>query len=140
MTKNKNDIYFEIVNAWEKKKANGLSPGEKASLLESALQVTIERAMQTLSGVTLMVVLDRVLHQSIDKFSILSEVKIENNKFNFIELMANEKNHGPEEILEALRYLLIELLRVLGRITADILTAPLHKELLKMAWQKPEEK
>lgn len=138
MTDSKSDIYIDMVNAWEKKKADGLSPGQKALFYEKALQVVVERALQTLSGITLMVVLDRVLHQSKDKFPILSEVKVEDNSFNFNELLGGDANHSSEDSLRALRYLLAEFLRVLGRITADILTAPLQEELLQMTWKTSE--
>ena len=73
-----------------------------------------------------------------EKFPILSEVKLINKHPNFQEL-PNTGNHKPEELVEALRFFLIELITVLGRITADILTAPLHKELLKVTWTDPEE-
>lgn len=140
MTSNKNDIYSEFAQDWEEKAANELSPRQNSLFLEKALHIVIQRALQTLSPVTLMVVLDRVLHQSAEKFPVLSKVKIDDNNFNFNDLLHNDENHVSKDELAALRYLLVELLKVLGRITADVLTAPLREELLKMTWKKSEEK
>jgi hypothetical protein len=41
------------------------------------------------------------------------------------------------ELLEALRFLLLELLRVLGVLTANVLTPWLHAELAKVALEEP---
>lgn len=84
---------------------------------------------------TLTLILDRVLHESQEKFSLLSEATIKSNSLSFEKL---HHLHKPEELLVPVRYLLVELLTVLGRITADILTIPLHKELLKVTWNHSE--
>lgn len=138
MTVGKN-IYAELVQDWESKNTSDLSLAQRAILLEIAVHVIEKRALMTLSSVTLEVILDRVLHQSNEKFPILSGVKFINKQLNFQDLLQTGKGHKPEDLVEALRFLLIELITVLGRITADILTSPLHKELLKVTWTDPEE-
>ena len=138
MTVEQNITYAKLVQDWENKNTSGLPLTQRVILLEKAIHVIEQRALVTLSSITLEVILDRVLHQSVEKFPILSEVKLINKHPNFQELL-NTGNHKPEELVEALRFFLIELITVLGRITADILTAPLHKELLKVTWTDPEE-
>ena len=138
MPVDQNNIYAQLVQDWEDKNAVDLPLTQRAILLEKAVHVVEQRALMTLSKVTLEVIFDRVLHQSNEKFPILSNVKLKNKQLSFHELH-NDKGHKPEEIVEALRYFLIELITVLGRITADILTTPLHKELLKVKWTDPEE-
>lgn len=139
MTVEQNIIYAKLVQDWEDKNASGLTLAQRVILLEKAVHVIEQRTLMTLSSFTLEVILDRVLHQSNEKFPVLSDVKLNNKRLSFHELLHMEKNHKPEELVEALRFFLIELITVLGRITADILTAPLHKELLKVTWSDPEE-
>lgn len=138
MTVEQNTTYSRLVQDWENKNTNDMSPIQKVILLEKAVHVIEQRALMTLSRITLEVILDRVLQQSNEKFPVLSEVKLINQQLSFQGLI-NTSSHKPEELIEALRFFLIEFITVLGRITADILTAPLHKELLKVTWTDPEE-
>ena len=138
MTVEQNTTYSRLVQDWENKNTNDLSPIQKVILLEKAVHVIEQRALMTLSRITLEVILDRVLQQGHEKFPILSKVKLINKHLSF-QWLLNTSNHTPEELIEALRFFLIEFITVLGRITADILTAPLHKELLKVTWTDPEE-
>jgi hypothetical protein len=137
MTVERNTIHVKQVEAWEKQNSHGLSLENQAQLFEKAIHVIEERTLKTLSSVTLMVVLDRVTHQSKEKFPALSEIKVDKKGLSFGGLFHN-KNHKSEELIEALRYFLVELLSVLGSITGDILTAPLHKELLKVTWDQAQ--
>lgn len=130
-----NDIHSAVVMTWENKFKSGFSLEQRIRLFELALDAVEKRACTTLSSVTLLVVFDRVLHQSRDRYSVLSCISIESSSLKF----TYEQTHNDlKELLEALRFFLIELLRVLGRITADILTIPLHNELLKVTWTEPE--
>ncbi|HXH75944.1 MAG TPA: hypothetical protein VNJ08_13315 [Bacteriovoracaceae bacterium] len=136
---NPSDIQSKVVEVWEVKSMKGLSLDQQAILFDKAIHAIEKRALQTLSHVTLMVILDRVLHQSSQICPLFAKAKIESNSLSFEEVH-KDPQYTSKERLEAFRYLLVELLRVLGRITADILTAPLHKELLKVAWIDPEKK
>jgi hypothetical protein len=133
------DIHSIFVQTWEKDAASGLTSVQQVRLLENAIRVVERRACLTLSNITLLVILDRVLHNSKEKFPTLAEISIESNSLNFFKLH-NFENNNLVEAIDGLRYLLIELLKVLSRITADILTIPLHNELLKVTWNEPEKK
>ena len=128
-------MHSDLIEDWEKKNTEGLSADQHVRLLEKAIRAIEQRAGITLSVVTLTLILDRVLHESQEKYSLLSEASIQSNSLNFEKL---HHLHKPEELFVPLRYLLAELLTVLGRITADILTTPLHKELLKVTWNHSE--
>lgn len=134
MTLPQEDKHSMLVEDWTKKNASAISADQHVLLLEKALQAIEQRALMTLSNVILMVILDRVLHQGKEKFPLLSEAKLDNKNLISFDLVRTNKNHKSEKIIEALQYLLVDLLRVLGRITAEILTAPLHQELLKVTW------
>lgn len=133
------DVHEKLIATWERNNATGLASDKHALLLEKAIDAIEKRALVTLSSITLMVILDRVLHQSKEKYPVLSMVTIESRNLDFKEFNRSIKEHGSEELLLALRYLLVEILRILGRITADILTVPLHKELMKVTWIDPEQ-
>lgn len=139
MTVEQNILYAKLVQDWENKNASDLPLTQRVILLEKAIHVIEQRALMTLSSITLEVILDRVRHQSIEKFPLLTDVKFNNKHLNFQELLHKKKKHKEEDLVEALRYFLIEFITVLGRITADILTTPLHRELLKVKWTDPEE-
>lgn len=136
MTSQKNQIHRELVELWISQNFQNLSPDQRAEFFESAFEVIIRRTLKTLSSVTLQVVLDRVLFQGREKFPLLSDVKIEAAAFKFEPLIRNLKIYSSDTVTDALSYLLIELLGVIGTLTADILTEPLHKELLELTIQK----
>ena len=141
MTAKTNEAHIKQVEAWERKNVHGLSLEKQVKLFGKASHAIEQRTLKTLSSVTLQVVIDRVLHQSTNKFPLLSEVKLEPQGLNFEVLIRNSKNHNSEQLREALRCLLVELLNVLGNITAEILTVPLHKELHNVTndYQQTEE-
>jgi hypothetical protein len=129
MTAPVDDIHSKAVEEWLKTCAQGLDSAQKILLLEKAIHAIEKRARITLSSITLLVVLDRILQNVKETFPVLDDVRIEKDSLSFPAL---EKNHSPEEMVKALTLLLVELLRVLGRLTANILTKPLHMELMKV--------
>lgn len=137
MYESQNDIHSKSVEDWENKAAKGLTPDQHVLLLEKAISAVEVRACVTLSSVTLMVVLERVLQKCCNDFPILSTVVLDPHFLSFEELHNNE-NYNSDDISQALRFLLLELLRVLGRITAEILTVPLHNQLLEVTWNESE--
>jgi hypothetical protein len=134
MTLPQEDKHSTLVADWSKKNASGISLDQHVLLLEKAIRAMEQRALVTLSNVILVVILDRVLHQGKEKFPLLYEIKLDPKNLVSFELLRTNKNYKSEELIEAYQYLLVDLLRVLGRITADILTVPLHQELLKVTW------
>ncbi len=127
MKASQDDIHSSVVERWLTASAH--SPLEEILLLEKAFRIIQARAGLTLSHVTLMVVLDRILQQGLEEHPILHQVTIENQVLNFTII---KRSRPSEEASSALSFLLAELLRVLGRITADILTKTLHKELMEI--------
>ena len=128
----RNEIHAKQVEIWEKQSACNLSLKDRIYLFEKAIHAIEKRTLMTLSSVTLRVVLDRVLHQCKEKFPQLVEIQLESESLNFDDFLFNVQNKGSDEAIEALRYLLVELLSILGGLTADILTDPLHKALFEV--------
>ena len=123
------------IEIWEKEKAQGHKPAEKVSLFCKAIAAVEQRTLKTLSPVTLEVILDRALLQSKERFSLLSSVTAEGKGLNFDELLQNDKfQNQQDEVIQALRHLLIEILTVIGNITAGILTKALFQALFEVSY------
>ena len=132
MIDSRNDIHAKQVDAWALKNTAGLPPEKLVRLFEIAIQAIEQRSLTTLSSVTVMVVLDRALHQSKEIFPLLAAVTLDPKGVRLDGIIANSGHHKPEELQAALRHLLVEILSVFGNITAEVLTVPLQKELSKI--------
>lgn len=129
--KPQNDIHLQKVTEWENQNLVGLSAWEKCELYGKSIDAIIARANKTLSAITITVIIDRVFHQNKIIFPLMNDLEINfNNKI--LSHFVNNKKQQHSELLQTLRCTLIEILRVLGRITADILTSPLHNELMSV--------
>ena len=129
MTVHRKEIHIKQVEAWESRNAKDVSEKELPKLYAKAIQAIERRSLGTLSSVTVLVVVDRVIHETKEKFPLLNRIKTVSNGIDFSALF-EATDVGSVELQQALRELLIELLSVLGNITADVLTSPLHKELM----------
>lgn len=128
----RSETHQKQIEAWEKANLLNQPPDIQIKLYIKAFKLIEQRTLKTLSTVTLLVVLDRVLSESTEKFQLLSDIKIDQKGFIFDGLVSNIHGHSSEKFIEPLHYLLVVLLSVLGNITADILSTPLHQELFKV--------
>lgn len=118
------------VDAWLAQAARGLSSPALRRLLETALSALWARTEKTLGEVTLTAIAGRVLYTGTEKFPFLSAFKI--GSARGIAWGGAESLTPPLEapMREAVRFLLVEFLTVLGKLTAEILTPELHAELM----------
>ncbi len=136
MTVHRNESHKKQVEAWESRRAKNVSSAELPQLYAKAIQAIERRSLSTLSRVTVLVVVDRAIHETKEKFPILVQLKVGSECLEFDDLF-DSPNVNLDELKNALRELLIELLNVFGNITADILTRPLHKELMDVTSERP---
>ncbi|MGZ6442268.1 MAG: hypothetical protein ACXWRU_19585 [Pseudobdellovibrionaceae bacterium] len=129
MTVHRSDAHAKQVDLWVSRNAKDLSAKERPHLYAKAIQAIERRSLNTLSSVTVLVIVDRAIHETKENFPLLTQVKSEAEGIDFSALF-DKPDTNYEELECALRALLIELLSVLGNITADVLTVPLHKELM----------
>jgi hypothetical protein len=121
------------VDAWLERSAAGLAPDALLRLFETALNAVWIRTTTTLGEVTLTAIAERVLHNASERFSLLRSLKIEPTRgIQCRELNERIGSIGPSELREAIRFVLVELLTVLGNLTAEILTPALHAEVSKV--------
>ena len=118
------------VDAWLERSAKNLPPELLLRVFEAALGALWGRTQSTLGEVTLTAIAERVLSRASEKFPLLSALKVEPPEG--IQCRELRKGIGviqPTVLLEAIRFVLVEFLTVLGNLTAEILTPELHAEL-----------
>jgi hypothetical protein len=123
------------VEAWLDRTAKGLAPSELINLLERALGALWQRAEVTLGDVTLIAIVDRVLHTASEKYAFLSALEVAKTGIVFEGL--RELAARSDSVHEALRVVLVEFLTVLGHLTDEILTPALHAELSRVEPERP---
>ena len=116
------------VDAWWE----GVSPGRSVDALIGAFEAAFaglwERSCLTLGEVTLIAIVERVLHTASEPFPILAAMEVGSAGLRCDSLRAHADSRH-DEVARALRFVLVEFLTVLGNLTADILTPALHAEL-----------
>jgi hypothetical protein len=126
------------VDAWLERSARGLAPEDLLHLFEQALNAVWIRTKTTLGEVTLTAITERVLHNASERFSLLWSLKIEPTSGILCrELKARIGTVEPAELREAVRFVLVELLTVLGNLTAQILTPALHDQVSRAVLPDP---
>jgi hypothetical protein len=111
------------------RQASQVSSDHLAQLFEKALTALWHRAYFTLGDVTLTAIVDRVLYVATEKFSVLGSLQLDANGVNFREFRQRASSISDRELREAIQFVLVELLTVVGNLTAEILTPALHSEL-----------
>jgi len=121
--------HADLVDTWLARSANVLSASALRRLLEIALSALWARTKTTLGEVTLTAIGERVLYTAVERFPFLASFRIEAGRG--IETRGDGPSLPREaEVREGARFLLSEFLSVLGNLTAEILTAELHAELM----------
>ena len=129
MGRQRNEQHTKQVETW-KKKHSELSTEAMIQLLIKAIQAVRKRSLTTLSSITVTAVVERTLIECKEKFPELSEVVIDTTGLNFSKFENDIQNSNLSKAQESVQELLIDLLEVLGNITADILTKYLYQELM----------
>jgi hypothetical protein len=117
------------VSAWMRRAAKDLPSDRLVQAFEEAFGALWRRAHQTLGDITLTAIVDRVLYSGAERFPVLSALEVDATGLRCEKLRANARDVPPEQLVGALRFMLIEFLTVLGNLTADILTPALHSTL-----------
>ena len=129
------------VDAWLKRSAKDLSPEVLLQLFETAFGALWARTTTTLGEVTLTAIAERVLYNASEKYPLFSSLEVEPaGGIQLRELRARISSVRASELQEAVRFVLVEFLTVLGNLTAEILTPELHSELSNVAPQRTKAK
>ena len=120
------------VDAWLERAANRLPSDRLLLVFDQGFAALWGRTHQTLGDVTLMAIVDRVLYVAAEQYPFLAALKVEPAGLRCQELQQQAGNLRRDELAEAIRFVLVEFLTVLGTLTAEILSPALHAELLKI--------
>lgn len=118
-----------VVSAWVDRCTRGAGPPELLDALERAFRAVWERARQTLGDPTLTAIVDRVLCTAADAHPVLGPISAEGGRLVLDPLRERSHDLARDEVVGGARFVLAELLRVIGNLTADILTPALHAAL-----------
>lgn len=136
MGRQRNEFHLLQVESWIKINS-GLLPEEMTQLYIKAIHAIRQRSLATLSGVTVTAVVERAVVACKLKFPILQDVTSDATGIHFGPAFEQLDTLKHDDIHQALQELLLELLDVLGKITAEILTKYLHQELMTVTNATP---
>lgn len=96
--------------------------------LERGFSALWRRARETLGDVTLLAIADRVMVQARERYPFLADARLTAAGLTCGETL-RRASVPPHTMHDAVRDLLVQFLVVLGNLTAEILSTPLHEEL-----------
>lgn len=121
------------VDAWMERSNQDRSPERRLQLFEAALGALWACIKTTLGDVTLTAIVQRVLYNAGKRYPAFSSLKVvPEGGIQCRELRERARVLDDPELKEGIRFLLVELLTVVGNLTAEILTPELHAELLRV--------
>lgn len=124
------------VTVWMRRAGKGLPPSQLVESFDAAFAALWDRAHQTLGDITLAAIVDRILYTAAERYPVLAALHQDAKGVRWGDPVAAFAI-GPEQLAQAIQFVLVEFLTVLGNLTADILTPPLHAELAKLTPGKP---
>jgi hypothetical protein len=124
--------HSDHVNKWMTRAAQDLSSDQLLELFEQATRALWSRAHLTLGAVTLTAVMDRVLYNASERFSPFESLKVVPGGIDCQELRDRGEILNGGDLREAMRFVVVEFLVVIGNLTGELLTPALHSELSKI--------
>jgi hypothetical protein len=113
--------------------AKGLPPERLMQLFEQTMGALWNRTYQTLGGVTLGAVTDRVLVNAAERFGPFGSIRVETEGIEFQSLREQSGIFDDADALtEGIRFVIVEFTSVIGNLTGDLLTPGIYAELAKI--------
>src|SRR5258706_14912604 len=127
------------VNAWIERVVDDTpNPQVVIDAFESASSALWQRAHLTLGEVTLAAIVKRVLCSAEYQFPFVSVLNLDETRINCEQLRVAAPNLRHDQLVDGIRFVVLELLTVIGNLTADILTPALHGELCNVSPERPQ--
>ncbi|HEY0475997.1 MAG TPA: hypothetical protein VGD37_00650 [Kofleriaceae bacterium] len=128
-------LHSAVVDAWIQRTIENGSSFEVVDLFGAALEALWTRAVMALGSVTLTAIVERVLGTAAGRYPFLSVINPRpNGDARWRQQLAERLTSVPRlALVEGLRFALIELLTVIGRLTAEILSPELHAAIMEVA-------
>jgi hypothetical protein len=121
------------VDAWLKAVGADAPPERLVGDFAAAFDALWKRAKLTLGDVTLAAIVDRVLYTAVERLPAFSTVRLTPNGEIDVHGLRERLSSVPNsELRDGIRFVLVELLTVIGNLTAEILSPELHAELSRI--------
>jgi hypothetical protein len=120
--------HHAAVTAWFQRAAQGGSVESLIQAFEDTFAALWKRSHLTLGEVTLTAIIERVLYTATEQFPLLASLEVEASGLR-CQGLRSHAGLRHDQLSAAIRFVLEEFLRVLGNLTAQILTPALHAEL-----------
>ncbi len=125
--------HSERVDAWMRRAgATDLPADQLVGAFEEASGALLQRALVTLGEVTLAAMLDRVLCTAAEQFPFLASVEVHATGLGCGALREGANALPRDQLIAAIRFVLVEILTVIGSLTAEILSPALHAALSRV--------
>ena len=122
--------HHTCVAVWMERAAEGLPAEKLLQLFEQGFGAIWVRAQLALGEVTLTAIADRALYVATARYPYLGGVKVVAGALLCGELKERAASLHHRQLVEAIGFVLVEFLTVLGKLTAEVLTPALHAALL----------
>ncbi|MCA1832759.1 MAG: hypothetical protein LC750_08540 [Actinobacteria bacterium] len=120
------------VEAWISRALQDVPPERVIDIFERAFSALWRRALAPLGEVTLTAILDRVLHTAGERFPALATLEVDPTGLRIDKFRERVASLRSDQLADAIRFILVEYLTVLGNLTAEVLSPALHSELAKV--------
>jgi hypothetical protein len=117
------------VDIWVEEKLKGQNRKEMIDSFNEAFQRVWTKAELTLGSVTMLAVADRIKHISREAYPWLAPIQKKNDGIDVTGLAQGESPMSEDELRQGLSFMLGEFLRLLGNLTAEIISPKLHASL-----------
>ena len=125
--------HIACVDAWMLRVGVVDLPALKLVLaFEEACGALWQRALVTLGEVTMGALFERVLSTAAEQFPFLASVEVNADGLGAEELREHAATLPRAQMVAAARFILVEILTVIGNLTAEILSPALHAALAKV--------
>src|ERR1041384_6431546 len=110
-------VHIKYVSEWMRRAAT-VSQDQLARLFERAMSALWHRTYSALGDITVAAIVDRVLYNAAEKFPSLRSLKLDASGINFAEFRHHARSISDRELKEAIQFVLVELLTVVGNLSA----------------------
>lgn len=129
MNQSQKPEHAKKVDEWISKSVVGLEQVDQARVFASAILAIENRILLTLSSITWKAILERALSQSIEQHPLLSGIKVEAHGLSIAGLLPTLQSEQTNQVIESFRFFIIELMTIVGNLTAEVLSEPLYRVL-----------
>jgi len=129
-----------VVDAWVRRAIENDPSADALELFHVVFETVWNRAVATLGTTTLLAITERVLRTASNRYRFLLAINTRpTTDPRWRQRLYARLGAVPRlQLIEGLRFALIELLTVIGRLTAEILSDELHAAVIDTATGEPE--